>query len=106
VNPSGGVHRCVLYARLSVTKEESVSIDRQLDAGRKYAAGRGWEVIGEFTDNGVSATASRPEDRKGWTDLLAAGGFEAGSSRRSMPLMVGNGSSLAASVIRWPGRAR
>jgi DNA invertase Pin-like site-specific DNA recombinase len=67
----------VLYARLSVTKEESVSIARQLDATRKYAEGRGWIVAGEFVDDGVSATANRPEDRKGWRALLAAGEFDA-----------------------------
>jgi DNA invertase Pin-like site-specific DNA recombinase len=66
------VRRCVLYARLSVTKEESVSIARQLGATRKYAEGRGWQVAGEFTDDGVSATANRPEERKGWNALLAA----------------------------------
>ena len=69
--------RCVLYARLSVSKEESVSIARQLDSCRRYAEGRGWEVIGEFVDDGVSATANRPGDRKGWRALLGAGGFEA-----------------------------
>ncbi len=55
---------CVLYARLSVTKEESVSIARQLHSCRSYAEARGWEVVGEFIDDGVSATANRPEDRK------------------------------------------
>lgn len=69
---SAQARRCVLYARLSVTKEESVSIARQLEATRKYAEGRGWEIAGEFTDDGVSATANRPEDRKGWTSLLGA----------------------------------
>ena len=54
--------RCVLYARLSVTKEESVSIARQLQSCRRYAEARGWEVVGEFVDDGVSATANRPED--------------------------------------------
>lgn len=71
------VSRCVLYARLSVTKEESVSINRQLASARKYAEGRGWEVVGQFIDDGVSATANRPEDRKGWTALLAADGYDA-----------------------------
>lgn len=70
-------HRCVLYARLSVTKEESVSIARQLESTRKYAEGRGWEVVGEFVDDGVSATANRPEDRLGWRALLATPGFDA-----------------------------
>jgi site-specific DNA recombinase len=69
--------RCVLYARLSVTKEESVSITRQLQSCRRYAEARGWEVVGEFIDDGVSATANRPEDRRGWVTLLAAEGFDA-----------------------------
>lgn len=71
------VRRCVLYARLSVSKEESVSIERQLNSSRKYAEGRGWEVVGEFIDDGVSATANRPEDRKGWSSLLEADDFQA-----------------------------
>jgi site-specific DNA recombinase len=71
------VRRCVLYARLSVTKEESVSIARQLLSCRRYAEARGWEVGGEFIDDGVSATANRPEDRHGWKSLLAADDFDA-----------------------------
>ncbi len=69
--------RCALYARLSVTKEESVSIARQLESCRSYADARGWEVVGEFVDDGVSATANRPEDRIGWAALLAASDFDA-----------------------------
>lgn len=69
--------RCVLYARLSVTKEESVSIARQLQSCRRYAEARGWEIVGEFTDDGVSATANRPEERRGWKSLLAARDFDA-----------------------------
>lgn len=68
--------RCVFYARLSVTKEESVSIARQLQACRRYAEARGWEVVGEFIDDGVSASVNRPEDRRGWKALLAASEFE------------------------------
>ena len=34
----------VLYARLSVTKEESVSIERQLYSERQYAEARGWNI--------------------------------------------------------------
>ncbi|WP_206660984.1 recombinase family protein, partial [Propioniciclava flava] len=71
------VRRCVLYARLSVTKEESVSIARQLQSCRRYAEARGWEVVGEFVDDGVSATANRPEERLGWKSLLAARDFDA-----------------------------
>lgn len=69
--------RCVLYARLSVTKEESVSIVRQLQSCRRYAEARGWEVAGEFVDDGVSATANRPEDRNGWAALLSETDFDA-----------------------------
>ncbi|WP_220488275.1 recombinase family protein [Tessaracoccus sp. MC1756] len=67
----------MLYARLSVTKEESVSIARQLQSCRRYAEARAWEVVGEFIDDGVSATANRPEDRNGWAALLAANDFDA-----------------------------
>src|SRR5690625_4090322 len=69
--------RCVLYARLSVTKEESVSIARQLQSCRRYAEARDWQVVGEFIDDGVSATANRPENRKGWAALLAGSDFDA-----------------------------
>ena len=71
------VRQCVLYARLSITKEESVSIARQLQSCRRYAEAREWEVIGEFIDDGVSATVNRPEDRKGWAALLATDRFDA-----------------------------
>jgi DNA invertase Pin-like site-specific DNA recombinase len=69
--------RCVLYARISVSKEESVSVERQLEAARKLAEARGWEVVGEFVDDGVSATANRPEDRKGWKALMRTSAFDA-----------------------------
>jgi len=75
------VPEVLLYARLSVSKDESVSIARQLEAGRQYAAARGWNVTGEFTDDGVSATRSKPEDRAGWRALLT-------EADRSRPLAV------------------
>lgn len=62
----------LLYARLSVSKDESVSIARQLEAARQYAAARGWNVVGEFADDGVSASKVKPEHRPAWRDLLAA----------------------------------
>jgi len=71
------VRRCALYARLSVTKEESVSIARQLRSCHSYAEARGWEVVGEFVDDGVSATARRPEERDGWSALLERREFDA-----------------------------
>lgn len=71
------VQRCAIYARLSVAKEESVSIVRQLESCRSYADARGWEVVGEYVDDGVSATVNRPEDRDGWFALLSARDFDA-----------------------------
>ncbi|WP_395695598.1 recombinase family protein [Nocardioides sp.] len=63
--------RAVLYARLSVTTEDSVSIARQLEAGRDYCRAQGWQVVAEHVDDGVSASANRPEDRNGWQEVLA-----------------------------------
>lgn len=62
--------RAIVYARLSVKSEESVSIERQLAAGRKYCESRGWTVVDEAIDEGVSATFNRPEDRVGWKAVL------------------------------------
>lgn len=64
--------RVVIYARLSVSREESVSISRQTEAARKYADARGWQVVGVFTDDGVSASKVKPEDRPGWRALVAS----------------------------------
>ena len=61
----------VLYARVSVFTDESVSIARQLASCQKFAEARGWKVVGEFVDEGVSATTSKPEVREGWAALLA-----------------------------------
>lgn len=62
--------RAVIYARISVAQETSVSIDRQVEAAQQYAAARGWQVVGTFPDDGVSATHNKPEDRTGWSALL------------------------------------
>lgn len=62
--------RAVIYARISVTSEESVSIERQVEAAEQYAAARGWQVVGTFRDDGVSATHNKPEDRAGWQALM------------------------------------
>lgn len=61
----------LIYARLSVSTEESVSIERQLEACRQYAEARGWTVVGEFTDDGVSASKVKPDARPGWRAVLA-----------------------------------
>ena len=64
--------RCAIYARISVTNEESVSLARQIEAAEQLAAARGWQVVATFRDDGVSATHHKPEDRAGWRALLAS----------------------------------
>ncbi|WP_084622181.1 recombinase family protein [Demequina oxidasica] len=65
--------RCVIYARLSVSNEQSVSISRQIESCQKYAEARGWEVVAEpFVDDGVSASKNKPAERAGWKALLAS----------------------------------
>ena len=66
--------RAAIYARLSLSTEESVSIERQLATCRKYAEARGWSVVLEAVDDGVSATSRRPEARDGWKSILSASG--------------------------------
>jgi len=64
------IRRVAVYARLSVTTEESVSIARQFEAARAYARARGWTIALEATDDGVSATKNKPEDRPGWRSII------------------------------------
>jgi site-specific DNA recombinase len=64
--------RAVIYARISVASEESVSITRQIESGRKYAEARGWDVVATFADEGVSATRLKPRDRPSWKRMLAS----------------------------------
>ena len=56
---SDRAHKVVLYARVSTHDQ---SADMQIAELRRFAPARGWEVVGEFVDKGVSgATTSRPE---------------------------------------------
>jgi site-specific DNA recombinase len=64
---------CVLYARISLDKRgEALGVDRQLEDCRTFAKERGWQVVGEFTDNDISAHngATRP----GYERLMAEAG--------------------------------
>jgi DNA invertase Pin-like site-specific DNA recombinase len=49
--------RAAIYARVS-TQEQT--LENQLPALRDYAAARGWEVVGEFTDEASGTDQSRP----------------------------------------------
>jgi site-specific DNA recombinase len=64
--------RAIVYARISVTTEESVSVERQIKSAQQYADALGWQVVGTFADDGVSATKNKPEDRTGWKSVLEA----------------------------------
>ena len=52
--------RVALYARVS-TRDQST--DLQLDALRSLAVQRGWTVVGEYVDHGVSGTKARRPER-------------------------------------------
>lgn len=68
--------RAVIYARVSTQEQtKGYSILSQLEACRAHALGRGYTVVGEFTDACSGASLDRPELSK--VRLLAAeGAFE------------------------------
>ncbi len=76
-----GPQRVALYARVS-TADQSAGL--QLDGLRQLAAQRGWQIVGEFVDLGVSGSKDRrPElDRlmtavhKGKLDVVAVWRFD------------------------------
>jgi DNA invertase Pin-like site-specific DNA recombinase len=59
--------KAVIYARIST---EDRVIENQLLALREYAKGRGVEVLGEFSDVGVSGYEVMPEKREGWVKAV------------------------------------
>ena len=53
--------RAVLYLRQSVAREESISLELQEIAGRRYCEQRGYEVVEVLADPGISGrTWARP----------------------------------------------
>ena len=60
----------VIYARLSVEREESTSIDRQIEACSQLADARSWTVTEECSDIGVSGAAEL-SNRAGLSRALA-----------------------------------
>jgi site-specific DNA recombinase len=63
--------RAVVAARISNLTDESVSIARQIKAGKAYATSREWDVVGYVKDEDVSASKTAPMDRKdlrAWLD--------------------------------------
>jgi site-specific DNA recombinase len=57
-----------LYARISLDRQEGEGVARQLELCRVLCAERGWDVGGEYVDNGVSAYQLRV--RPSWVRLL------------------------------------
>lgn len=57
--------RAVLYARVSTEEQagkDHFSIDAQFNEMREFAKEKGWEVVGEFVDEGISGTKrDRPQ---------------------------------------------
>lgn len=62
-----------VYLRVSVATEHSVSVAKQHEDCLAYAARQGWEVLGVYTDDGVSATKYAPEQRPAFAAALDAG---------------------------------
>ncbi|MDB5388773.1 MAG: serine recombinase, partial [Planctomycetaceae bacterium] len=58
---------CLIYARVSTEKqaEKELSIPAQLQAMRQYAIDRGWIILEEFVEAGVSARTSEREVLRG-----------------------------------------
>ncbi len=73
--------RCALYARVS-TADQSAGL--QLDGLRQLGAQRGWKIVGEFVDFGVSGSKDRRPEldkvmaavHKGKIDIVAVWRFD------------------------------
>lgn len=66
--------RCAIYARVSTQEQanEGTSLSTQIERCRTHAATQGWDVVGEFIDEGVSGTlVSRPALNRLWAEVRA-----------------------------------
>jgi site-specific DNA recombinase len=75
--------KAVLYGRVSSDRQaggESKSVDDQLQSLRKWAANEGYQVVGEFRDDGISASRyARVRTRPDWVqvvELITSGGVD------------------------------
>ena len=78
VVPGSNGNRVAIYVRVSTQgqAEEGFSLEAQLKICRKFAGDRGWKVVAEFTEPGVSAKDdNRPEFRR-MIGLARAGQFD------------------------------
>ena len=58
--------RCVIYTRVSSNNQ---TIDNQLNVLREIAKLKGYEIVREYTDEGISGAKGR-EERKGFDELI------------------------------------
>lgn len=64
--------RAAIYCRISEDKSgDQFGIATQRDRTTKLVEARGWELVGEYVDNSVSASKSRGAGTA-WSDMLAA----------------------------------
>lgn len=80
-----GMKQAVIYTRVSTTGQalEGVSLDAQMARARAYCGAMGFEIIGEYTDAGLSG--KRADNRPGLQSALdhACNGRAALSHRRA-----------------------
>ncbi|MCL4419745.1 recombinase family protein, partial [Patescibacteria group bacterium] len=80
MNETTGHIRAVIYTRVSTqeqAKEDKTSLEEQLAACKKTCIERGWEIVNEYEDRGISGHLL--EERLGLQNLLAdakAGKFD------------------------------
>lgn len=75
--PAKRPRRVVLYGRVSRAHAETKSVVDQLRELREWATRERWQIVGEFSDDGISASRyAKGKTRPGWlsvTDLIANG---------------------------------
>lgn len=65
--------RAAIYARVSSAKQRDAhSVDSQLLVLRRFVAQQGWDLVGEYVDDGRSAKAGQLEKRDAFARLVAA----------------------------------
>ncbi|HXK40276.1 MAG TPA: recombinase family protein, partial [Candidatus Paceibacterota bacterium] len=66
--------KAAVYCRVSTDEQtKGVSLEVQEERGRAFAEFQQWEVVGVFADPGVSAVATAPLSRPGFTGATASG---------------------------------
>lgn len=65
--------KSVIYARFSSDNQREESIDAQLRACREYCARQGWEIVGTYIDEALTATSDdRPDFQRMVADSASA----------------------------------